>query len=60
MIGIQQRQTRFTSNSFLANMTATVFMLLRLNAIMSVIFNVPAAVFSTVRGSLFDALLVFT
>lgn len=35
--------------SFLANMTATVFMLLNLNAVMSVIANVPAAVISTVR-----------
>ncbi|KAM6503359.1 hypothetical protein JOM56_000302 [Amanita muscaria] len=34
--------------AFIANLTATVFMLLRLNAIMSVIFNVPAAVFSTI------------
>lgn len=35
-------------DSFLANLLATVFMLLNLNQIMSVIFNVPAAVFSTV------------
>ncbi|KAF8635398.1 hypothetical protein AX15_000398 [Amanita polypyramis BW_CC] len=34
--------------AFFANLTATIFMLLRLNPIMSVIFNVPAAVFSTV------------
>ena len=35
-------------SSFLANLLATVFMVLNLNAIMSVIFNVPAAIFSTV------------
>lgn len=34
--------------AFLANLVATVFMLLNLNQIMSVIFNVPAAVFSTI------------
>jgi len=34
--------------AFLANFIATVFMLLNLNAIMSVIFNVPAAVASTI------------
>ncbi|PPQ71761.1 hypothetical protein CVT25_004823 [Psilocybe cyanescens] len=34
--------------AFLANLIATVFMLLNLNQIMSVIFNVPAAVFSTI------------
>jgi hypothetical protein len=34
--------------AFLANLVATVFMLLNLNPIMSVIFNVPAAVFSTI------------
>jgi hypothetical protein len=34
--------------AFLANLVATVFMLLDLNPIMSVIFNVPAAVFSTI------------
>jgi hypothetical protein len=34
--------------AFLANLIATVFMLLDLNPIMSVIFNVPAAVFSTI------------
>ncbi|KAJ3508871.1 hypothetical protein NLJ89_g5520 [Agrocybe chaxingu] len=33
--------------AFLANLVATVFMLLNLNQIMSVIFNVPAAVLST-------------
>lgn len=38
-------------DSFLANMTATVFMILDLNAVMSVIANVPAAVISTVRRS---------
>ena len=40
-------------DSFLANLLATVFMLLNLNQIMSVIFNVPAAVFSTVCSFLF-------
>jgi len=34
--------------AFLANLTATVFMLVNLNSIMSVIFNVPAAVASTI------------
>ena len=34
--------------SFFVNMTATIFLLLRLNPVMSVIFNIPAAVFSTV------------
>ncbi|PSR72186.1 hypothetical protein PHLCEN_2v11943 [Hermanssonia centrifuga] len=34
--------------AFVANLLATVFMLLNLNAIMSVIFNVPAAVASTI------------
>ncbi|KAF5371695.1 hypothetical protein D9758_003538 [Tetrapyrgos nigripes] len=34
--------------AFLANVIATVFMLLNLNAIMSIIFNVPAAIASTV------------
>ncbi|KAF9528713.1 hypothetical protein CPB83DRAFT_929504 [Crepidotus variabilis] len=34
--------------AFLANLIATVFMLLNLNQIMTVIFNVPAAVFSTI------------
>ncbi|KAF5310548.1 hypothetical protein D9619_008200 [Psilocybe cf. subviscida] len=34
--------------AFLANLTATVFMLINLNSIMSVIFNVPAAVASTI------------
>jgi len=34
--------------AFLANLIATVFMLLNLNQIMSVIFNVPAAVASTI------------
>ncbi|KAF8155569.1 hypothetical protein B0H34DRAFT_501421 [Crassisporium funariophilum] len=34
--------------AFLANLIATVFMLLNLNQLMSVIFNVPAAVFSTI------------
>ncbi|KAI0763034.1 hypothetical protein BD413DRAFT_495304 [Trametes elegans] len=34
--------------AFLANLLATVFIMLDLNAIMSVIFNVPAAIFSTI------------
>ncbi|KDR80358.1 hypothetical protein GALMADRAFT_223239 [Galerina marginata CBS 339.88] len=34
--------------AFLANLIATVFMVVNLNQIMSVIFNVPAAVFSTI------------
>lgn len=34
--------------AFLANMIATVFMVLNLNQIMSVMFNVPAAVFNTI------------
>ncbi|KIM47111.1 hypothetical protein M413DRAFT_269993 [Hebeloma cylindrosporum] len=34
--------------AFLANLIATVFMVLNLNQIMSIIFNVPAAVFSTI------------
>ncbi|KAG2008644.1 hypothetical protein CC2G_014052 [Coprinopsis cinerea AmutBmut pab1-1] len=34
--------------AFIANLTATVFMVLNLSQIMSVIFNVPAAVFSTI------------
>lgn len=37
--------------AFLANLLATVFMVLNLNAIMSVIFNVPAAVASTIVAS---------
>jgi len=34
--------------AFIANFLATVFMVMNLNPIMSVIFNVPAAVFSTI------------
>ncbi|OBZ67493.1 hypothetical protein A0H81_12722 [Grifola frondosa] len=34
--------------AFVSNLLATVFMLLNLNAIMSVIFNVPAAIMSTI------------
>ena len=34
--------------SFFSNLLAVVFILLNLNAVMSVIFNVPAAIFSTV------------
>ena len=37
--------------SFLANLIATIFMLLNLNAVMSIIFNVPAAVASTIVAS---------
>ncbi|TDL15708.1 hypothetical protein BD410DRAFT_732263, partial [Rickenella mellea] len=37
--------------AFLANMSATIFMLVNLNPIMSVILNVPAAVASTVMAS---------
>ncbi|TFK73442.1 hypothetical protein BDN72DRAFT_734008, partial [Pluteus cervinus] len=36
--------------AFLINLIATVFMLLNLNPIMTVIFNVPAAVFSTMAA----------
>ena len=36
---------------FLANLIATIFMLLNLNAVMSIIFNVPAAVASTIVAS---------
>jgi hypothetical protein len=35
---------------FLANLTATVFMILDLNAVMSVLFNAPAAIASTVSS----------
>ncbi len=35
---------------FVVNLLATIFMSLNLNQIMSVIFNVPAAIFSTVSG----------
>ncbi|KAH9934540.1 uncharacterized protein BXZ73DRAFT_45839 [Epithele typhae] len=34
--------------AFLSNMLAVVFILLNLNAILSVIFNIPAAIFSTI------------
>jgi hypothetical protein len=37
-----------TSSSFLANLVATIFMFLNLNSIMTIIFNVPAAMASTV------------
>ena len=40
---------RACTHSFFSNLLAVVFILLNLNAIMSVIFNVPAAIFSTVR-----------
>lgn len=36
--------------SFFSNFIATIFMCLNLNSIMSVIFNVPAAIASTVRS----------
>jgi len=36
-------------HSFAANLSATVFLLLKLNPILGVMFNIPAAVFSTVR-----------
>ncbi|KAF8815103.1 hypothetical protein BYT27DRAFT_7216821 [Phlegmacium glaucopus] len=36
--------------AFLANLVATIFMMLNLNQIMSVIFNVPAAIASTVAA----------
>ena len=38
----------FILSSFLANLLATIFMILNLNSIMNVIFNVPAAIVSTV------------
>ncbi|KAF8735896.1 hypothetical protein AX14_001276 [Amanita brunnescens Koide BX004] len=34
--------------AFFVNLTATIFLLLKLNPIMSIIFNIPAAVFSTI------------
>ncbi|KIJ06600.1 hypothetical protein PAXINDRAFT_103293 [Paxillus involutus ATCC 200175] len=37
--------------AFLANLAATVFMILDLNAVMSVLFNVPAAIASTIVAS---------
>ncbi|KAH0826679.1 hypothetical protein J3R83DRAFT_5067 [Lanmaoa asiatica] len=37
--------------AFLANLFATVFMIIDLNAVMSVIFNVPAAMASTIMAS---------
>ncbi|GBE83841.1 hypothetical protein SCP_0508980 [Sparassis crispa] len=37
--------------AFIANLIATVFMLLDLNSVMSVVFNVPAAVASTIVAS---------
>jgi hypothetical protein len=40
---------------FVSNTIATTFMLLNLNPVMSVMFNVPAAVASTVRSHHFDA-----
>jgi hypothetical protein len=41
--------------AFIANAIATVFMLLNLNPIMSIIFNVPAAIAATVRAILWRA-----
>ena len=38
--------------SFFSNLLAVVFIMLNLNAVMSVIFNVPAAIFSTVCDNL--------
>ena len=38
-------------NRFISNLIATTFMVMNLNAIMSVIFNVPAAVSSTIVAS---------
>ena len=40
----------FSTFRFVANLLATVFMVLNLNQIMSVVFNVPAAVCTTVSG----------
>ncbi|KIJ62163.1 hypothetical protein HYDPIDRAFT_136711 [Hydnomerulius pinastri MD-312] len=37
--------------AFLANLIATIFMIMNLNAIMSIIFNVPAAIASTIVAS---------
>ena len=44
--------------AFVASLLATTFMLLNLNAIMSVIFNVPSAVASTVRAFPSSTILV--
>ncbi|KIK79416.1 hypothetical protein PAXRUDRAFT_834111 [Paxillus rubicundulus Ve08.2h10] len=37
--------------AFLANLTATIFMILDLNAVMGILFNAPAAVASTIMAS---------
>lgn len=37
--------------AFVANLIATIFMVLNLNAVMSIIFNVPAAIASTIVAS---------
>ncbi|KLO19300.1 hypothetical protein SCHPADRAFT_69062 [Schizopora paradoxa] len=37
--------------AFLSNLIATIFMLLNLNAVLSIIFNVPAAIASTIVAS---------
>lgn len=38
-------------NSFLSNLLATVFLTLNLNPVMSIIFDVPAAIVSTIVAS---------
>jgi hypothetical protein len=48
---LRKRDVLTDGVSFLANLIATVFMLLNLNAVMSIIFNVPAAVSSTIVAS---------
>lgn len=52
--GPLRRHTDDRIHRFVANLTATVFMLLNLNSIMSVIFNVPAAIASTVSPFFFS------
>ncbi|KAN0084142.1 hypothetical protein V8E55_007646 [Tylopilus felleus] len=37
--------------AFLANLLATIFMIMNLNPVMSVVFNVPAAIVSTITAS---------
>ena len=49
----EERKCRSSQHSsFLSNFVATVFLLLNLNQVMGVIFNVPAAVIATVSTSL--------
>ena len=48
----ERKRRSFQHSSFLSNFIATVFMVLNLNQIMSIIFNVPAIVISTVSTSL--------